>query len=269
MNTSSTEKVVIIGCGPAGLAAARQLKLYGIDPLVFERDEPGGLFLNACSVINFPGVPEGISGRELIGRFPLPDRLMRSEVTLIDRTDSIYKIKSDRGISTRAFSVIVASGTVPVTTVIPGIEEARIRYDVKNPADFHGEQIAVLGGGDAALDYAMTLSSRYTVNVYSRGDFSKAVPHLLRKVQQNGKITLHINNLPASYDEDLIVVAFGRVAELDIISEKLLSSPPEDGSFHMCGDCINGKYRQASIAVGNGVEAAMKTVKYLKRYGDL
>lgn len=269
MNTRTAEKVVIIGCGPAGFAAARQLKLYGIDPLVFERDEPGGLLLNACSVINYPGAPEGISGRELIGRFPLPNRLLINEVTRIDRTDSIYEIESDRGAITKAFSVIVASGTVPLTTEIPGIERDRIRYDVKNPDEFHSEQIAVIGGGDAALDYAMTLSSGHTVNVYSRSDFAKAVPHLLRKVQQNRKITLHTGGLPESYSEDSIVIAIGRVAEFDIISKKLLSSPPEDGSFHMCGDCKNGKYRQAAIAVGNGVEAAMKTVKYLKRYGEL
>ena len=59
------ENVIIIGGGPAGIACAVQLKRYGIDPLLFEKDDIGGLVKNAWRLDNFPGYPEGISGEEL------------------------------------------------------------------------------------------------------------------------------------------------------------------------------------------------------------
>jgi len=259
------EKVVVIGAGPAGLAAAGQLKLYGIDPLVFECDEPGGLLLNACSVINYPGVSKGISGRELAKLFPLPERLAFNEVTDLYRKDTLYHVESEID-AVAALAVIVASGTVPVKISVPGVAEDCIHYNVKNLLDNPGSSVAVIGGGDAALDYAMSLSSEFTVNVYARGDFSKVVPHLLNKVKKIRSITLHPESLPKnSFSEDLVVAAAGRTARVDFISEKLLSSPPADGSFHMCGDCRNGVFRQTAIAVGNGVKAAMKTARYLKK----
>ncbi len=259
------ERAVVIGAGPAGLAAARQFKLYGIDPLVYECDEPGGLLLNACSVINYPGAPEGISGRELASLFPLPGRIALNEVTCLFRENSLYHIESETGVTT-ALAVIVASGTVPREIAVPGVADDYIHYGVSKLAGSSGGSAAVIGGGDAALDYAMSLSSGYTVNVYARGDFSKAVPHLLNKVRKIRKITLHPGSLPKnSFSEELVVVAAGRTARVDFISEKLLSSPPADGSFHMCGDCRNGIYRQTAIAVGNGVKAAMETAGYLKK----
>ncbi len=262
----NTEKIIIIGAGPAGLAAAQQLKLYGIDPLVIESDQPGGLLLNANSVINYPGVLQGISGKELVKMFPLPKQLIIAEVTSIYKESSFYVINSARG-TLKTSTVIVASGTTPTKIKLQRIPENRIHYEVKNLNEISGKTVAIIGGGDAALDYAMTLSKKNIVNVYARGDFSKVVTHLMEKVQTVKNITLHPGKLPENqvFLEDLIIVAIGRKARLDFISEKLLSSPPKDGSFHLCGDCKNGIYRQTAIAVGNGVEAAMKTAEYLRK----
>jgi len=60
-------------------------------------------------------------------------------------------------------------------------------------------------------------------------------------------------------------VACGRRPNVGFVSEDLLCSPPEDHSFHLCGDCANGIFRQVSIAVGDGVRAAMKTAEYLRK----
>jgi len=263
------ENVVIIGAGPAGLAAANQLKLYGIDPLVYECDQPGGLLLNAYSVINYPGVPEGLSGKELINKFELPSMLMFGEVTRVFREDNLYEIHSDCG-DIRTQSVIIASGTKPKKIIVPGVEENQVHYNIKDLHNCSGKSAAVIGGGDAALDYAISLrlNMSCTVSVYARGDFSKVVPHLMRKVLLIPGITLFPASLPkSSFSEDIIVVAAGRTPKVDFISANLLSSPPADGSFHMCGDCSNGIYRQTAIAVGNGVEAAMKVARYLKDVG--
>ena len=70
------EQVVIVGAGPAGIACAVQLRRYGLDPLLLEKDQPGGLLKNAWRIDNYPGYPEGIGGSALVnridGRLPLP-----------------------------------------------------------------------------------------------------------------------------------------------------------------------------------------------------
>ncbi len=265
-----TEKVVVIGAGPAGLAAAQQLKLYGITPLVFEKDQPGGLLLNANSVKNYPGVPGGTAGRDLIKLFPLPEKLRFNRVTSVKREDSAYRVDLSDTDCVTSSAVVVASGTIPRKISVQCTPDTLILYDVKNIRDIPGDTVAVIGGGDAALDYAVSLSSKFSVTVYARGDFSGAVPHLLASA---GKIS-HITLRPGTPDKTLftektIVVAAGRIPALDFISGELLSAPPGNGSFHLCGDCSNGIFRQTAIAVGNGVEAAMKTAAYLRKLSTL
>jgi len=258
-----TEKVIVTGAGPAGLAAAGQLHLYGIAPAVYEFDEPGGLLLNAFFVVNYPGFPEGINGRNLAGLFTVPERLINRKVTGIWRENGLYRVETSGGVVSSQ-AVIVASGTVP--RKIPGISGDRVHYGVKHLTSAYGRTAAIIGGGDAALDYAMSLSSDFTVNVYARDNFSSAVPHLMAKVCELSSVTLHPGSLPKyDFSEDVIVVAAGRLPAIDFLSGELLSSPPDDGSFHMCGDCRNGLFRQTAIAVGDGVKAAMKTADYLKR----
>ena len=80
-----TERTVVVGAGPAGLAAACQLSLYGLSPLVLEAHEPGGLLLNAGSVRNYPGVTSGVTGVELVKQFPMPERLIRASVAQVER----------------------------------------------------------------------------------------------------------------------------------------------------------------------------------------
>jgi thioredoxin reductase len=262
----TAEKVVVIGAGPAGLAAAEQLNLYGISPLVFEKDQPGGLLLNANSVKNYPGVPEGTSGRELIKLFPLPEKLDFQRVTSVKREGSVYQVDLSDTYSVTSSAIIVASGTIPRKISVQCTSDTQILYDVKNIRNTTGDTVAVIGGGDAALDYALSLSSKFSVTVYARGNFSGAVPHLLASVKQIGRITLRPETPDRTlFPEKTIVVAAGRIPALDFVSGELLSAPPGDGSFHLCGDCSNGVFRQTAIAVGNGVEAAMKTAAYLRK----
>ena len=266
----ATEKVVVIGAGPAGLAAAQQLKLYGINPLVFEEDQPGGLLLNASSVKNYPGVSRGTAGRDLVKLFPLPEKLIFHRVTSVKKEGSVYRVALSYTDSVTALTVVVASGTTPRKIHVNCTPDSRILYDVKNIRDIPGDTVAVIGGGDAALDYAVSLSSKFSVTVYARGNFSDAVPHLLTSVKKISRITLRPETSGKTViPEKTIFVAAGRTPAVDFVSEELLSVPPDDGSFHMCGDCSNGIFRQTAIAVGNGVEAAMKTAAYLRKLSAL
>jgi thioredoxin reductase len=262
-----TEKVVVAGAGPAGLAACGQLRLYGIDPLVVESDEPGGLLLNAWSVVNYPGAPRGISGKELAGRFPVPENIHKDTVTKVARDPSgSYLIDTETSQIT-ARAVIVATGTIPVTIPLPGVPRNRVYHDVKHISEGIYRSAVIIGGGDAALDYAMTLSGFMAVRVLSRGGFDRCAPHLLKSAGSTRRITLAIGSFrEADLPHDgCVVVACGRTPNVAFVSGNLLCSPPEDGSFHLCGDCVNGSFRQASIAAGNGVMAAMRTVHFLEK----
>lgn len=260
------EKAIIVGAGPAGLAAANQLSLYGIDPLVLESASPGGLLRNAGEVRNYPGVPRGITGKELVASFPVPDRLLITRATGISRTgDGKYSLIS-RHDDFLADTVIVATGTVPVTPELPRVPPEVIHFEIADLNTDGVQSAAVIGGGDAALDYALSLSRTIpVVNVYARSGFSGAVPGLLQRAGAAPGITLrHLSEGFTAFAEDIIVPACGRRPDLEFIDDVLLSLPPEDGSFHLCGDCRNGIFRQTAIAVGDGVKAAMAAVRFLK-----
>lgn len=260
------EEAVIVGAGPAGLAAANQLELYGIYAVVLEANEPGGLLLNAGSVWNYPGVPQGTTGFELVKRFPVPKRLRKMSVSSVERSpQSMYRISWADGFF-KTQTVIVASGTVPVQIPLAGVDPAKVFHEVRKIPTGIYNSVAIIGGGDAALDYALALSTGMEVNIYARSGFCGAVPHLLKEVSAAGSIKLFANqSVFAGFKEDIVLIACGRRPNLGFISEDLLCSPPEDNSFLLCGDCINGIYRQASIAAGDGVRAAMKTAECLKK----
>ena len=89
-----TEHVIIIGAGPAGLATAIQLKRYGVHPLLFEREQTGGLLRNANLVENYPGFPQGISGLDLVNLFIRQAQNLSIDVTYEEVIELVY----DQGI---------------------------------------------------------------------------------------------------------------------------------------------------------------------------
>ncbi|HPJ29142.1 MAG TPA: NAD(P)/FAD-dependent oxidoreductase [Candidatus Sabulitectum sp.] len=261
----AAETVTIIGAGPSGMAAANQLSLYGIEPVVFEPGEPGGLLLEAGSVVNYPGVPEGISGEDLVKLFPCPQRLVRERVTSLSREPGGKYIIEHTGGTVSAQAVLVASGTLPVKPDIPGVPPERVHHGVRSTRKAEFASAAVIGGGDAALDYALTLSKRAEVRVYARSGFKGASPHLLKQAGASGRIALFPEHGDfSSFSEDIVVVACGREPNLAFLSRELVCSPPGNGSYHLCGDCTSGIYRQASIAVAAGVRAAMAVRSFLE-----
>ena len=109
-----TEDVIVIGAGPAGIAAAIQLRRFGLDPLLLERDRLGGLLVNANLVENYPGFPEGIRGAELVKLFEAQLRrvgvsISVEEATALDYSDGFLIQTPRRRLTARI--VVIASGT--------------------------------------------------------------------------------------------------------------------------------------------------------------
>lgn len=272
-------EVAIIGAGPAGVAAAVQLKRYGIEPLVFEGGRVGGLLWNAHLVENYPGFPEGIPGPELAGKLEV--QLRKASVEVIHEEvvslEGGFRLRIEGG-SYRAGIVIVASGTKPRR--FPGRMseevEDRVFYEVHPLRDLAGACVAVVGAGDAAFDYALNLARRNEVILLNRGYKPKCLPLLWERARTTPSIAYREGvrvsevfqseggvGLSCLTDEgeerievDYVLFAIGREPNLDFLSPGLRSGAVE--GLYLVGDVANGKFRQAAIAVGDGMRVAME-----------
>ena len=288
--------VAIIGAGPAGLAAAIQIKRFGIDPLIFEMDAPGGLLRNANLVENYPGFPRGIAGIKLVRLFERQAQavgveLTRSRVTQLDWVGTAFRLDTPYGARV-ARRVVVATGTRPRTFsdfAIPASLTGRVVYEVFQLFGVTGKQIAIVGAGDAAFDYALNLAGRgNTVTILNRSDELKCLPLLWERSQVEPRIRYLAHTTvetlePGTNDglllrcismrekleiqADYLLGAIGRVPRLDTISPRVqdqAQSLESRALLYFIGDVKNGIYRQTSIAVGDGVRAAMQIYQQIE-----
>jgi thioredoxin reductase (NADPH) len=182
------DEVFIIGAGPAGMAAALQLKRYGITPRLFEKARPGGLLWNANCVENYPGFPGGVSGPELVLTFI--EQIKSIEIT----PEPVIKLSWEREVfyartpsrTYQARKAIIASGTKPcILTAFPIPDDLRayVVYEVAGLLSEEGKNILVVGSGDAAFDYAINLSRKNTVIILNRSEQVKCLPLLWYRAQ--------------------------------------------------------------------------------------
>ncbi|HWR27174.1 MAG TPA: NAD(P)/FAD-dependent oxidoreductase, partial [Candidatus Thermoplasmatota archaeon] len=174
-------EVTVIGAGPAGIAAAIYLKRAGLHPILLEAHEPGGLLRYAYLVENYPGFPRGISGKKLAESIVeqlhnLGLSIRKSAVKHVHHNNGVFLIETDQG---RLLSpaIIIATGTCPKKVNMMGsasIEGTRLFYD---PSSIHLEEdkgkkrIIVIGGGDIAFDYTLTLlHGGHEVTIISRSE---------------------------------------------------------------------------------------------------
>ena len=290
------EDVIIIGGGPAGIAAAIQLKRYGLAPLIFEREALGGLLRNANLVENYPGFPGGISGLKLVGLLEQQARdfalrVTYAEVIRLDRAAGSFQVETRQGISA-AHCVVVASGTRPHPysgADIPREARSKVFYEIYPLVSQRGLKIVILGAGDAAFDYALNLAKKNQIVVLNRGAAIKCLPLLWERVQREPKIGYFDNitisqikvDPPAgmrldcshptgqrSFHADYLVVAFGREPQLDFLSAQIVKTSQElesKGLLYFIGDVKNGIFRQTAIAVGDGLLAAMQIYRHLEK----
>ncbi len=278
--------IIIIGAGPAGISAALQLRKFGLNPLIIEMGSVGGLLRNANKVENYPGFPGGISGLDLSELFKEQmDKagliVNNQEVETLDYKDDTFFIKTNSGEYTCKY-VFIATGTVPKELTNLNLLEnfGKIYYDVSSFESTAGKKFYIIGSGDIAFDYALTLSQRNEVTILNRGMKIKANLLLKKEVLESKvsyfensyilKVTdapeglsldLNLSGTEKSVKTDYLVIAVGRIPAKGFYSNLLVSMELElfkAGRLYLIGDVTNSSFRQAAIAAGDGVKAVMR-----------
>jgi len=303
--------VVIIGSGCAGHTAAIYAARANLKPLVLEGHEPGGQLSLTTLVENFPGFPEGIQGPELIEnmrrqamRFGADYQLGHvNHVDLSQRPFSIHLGKET--IQTR--TVIVASGASARWLGLPH-EQALIGHGVSSCATcdgffFSGKDIAVIGGGDSAMEEALFLTRFATrVTIIHRSEQFRASKIMLDRARHNEKIQfltnivvedvhdinkkevtgLKLRNVQNGavwdFPTSAMFLGIGHIPNAKMFDGQLETD--QDGylkttdyvftrvpGIYACGDVQDRRYRQAITAAGTGCMAALEVEKFLEEQG--
>jgi thioredoxin reductase (NADPH) len=303
--------VVIIGSGCAGHTAALYAARANLKPLVIEGHEPGGQLGLTTLVENFPGFPDGIQGPELIEN-------MRNQASRFGAEYHIgHLVKADLSkrpieltvgketIQTR--SLIIASGASARWLGLPS-EHALIGHGVSSCATcdgffFSGKEIAVIGGGDSAMEEAtfLTRFANKVTLIHRREDF-RASKIMLDRARANPKVSfltdtvvdevldvskkevtaLRLRNLKSGESWDFptsaMFLGIGHIPNTKVFEGQLETDA--DGylvthnnvltkvaGVFACGDVQDRRYRQAITAAGSGCMAALEVEKYLEKEG--
>ncbi len=299
-------KVLIIGSGPAGLTAAIYASRANLEPIVLAGVVPGGQLMITSDVENYPGFPEGILGPELMAKFReqaerFGTRILDVDVERVDFSERPFRAWA-RGVEYSADAVIVATGA---SALWLGLEsETRFRgrgVSACATCDgffFRDKEIAVVGGGDTALEEA-TYLTRFAskVHLLHRRDTFRASKIMVDRAYDNPKIEVHTN---IAVDEVLggvkveglrirdtvtdesrdvpmegLFVAIGYRPNTDIFKDILeadekgyLVVTDETGSridgVFIAGDVHDHRYRQAVTAAGDGCKAAIDAERWLE-----
>ena len=308
---TEVREVIIVGSGPAGLTAAIYTARANLAPLVLEgeamgTDQPGGQLMLTTEVENFPGFPEGVMGPDLMNDMRVQALRFGAEfltrrVTRVDLTASPKRIWVDDE-EFQAKAVIVSTGAKAMMLGLPA-ENRLMGYGVSTCATcdgffFRGKDIAVVGGGDSALEEANFLTKfGETVTVVHRRKELRASKIMQDRAFANPKVKFAWNSVVSDIlgdakvegialrdtvtgDESVlptsaVFVAIGHtpttelfVGQLDLDSDGYLLT--HDGTHTNlpgvfgCGDVVDHVYRQAITAAGMGCMAAIDTERWLE-----
>ncbi len=305
-------EVVIIGSGPAGLTAAIYTARAGMKPLVLEGLQPGGQLTITTDIENYPGFPEGVAGPELMDQMRVQAERFGSEhvysqVEKVDFSQRPLRVWYDDEV-VEAKTIIIATGA---TATLLGLEKESelMGRGVSACATcdgffFQGRQVAVVGGGDTAMEEASFLT-RFAdkVTVIHRRDELRASRIMRERAFKNPKIEFIWDSVVAGLNED----AEGMLGSITLRNVKTgeLTDFPIDGLFYgightpatmflggqielqpdgyiqlndhthtsveavfAAGDVADSRYRQAVSAAGMGCQAALDVEKYLESLED-
>jgi thioredoxin reductase (NADPH) len=311
-------RVLIVGSGPAGLTAAIYSARAQLRPIVIEgepsstTDQPGGQLMLTTDVENFPGFPEAISGPDLMMK--MRDQAIRfgadlrvEKVHKLDTTERPFRawLGGDVEPSITADAVILATGARSLMLNVPG-EERYLSHGLSTCATcdgffFRGQDIAVIGGGDSALEEALFLTRfASTVTVIHRRDSlraskimqERAFAHEKIRFEWNTQVTevfgdekvmgLKVRDTITDDERVLLVtgvfVAIGHVPNTTLVTDQvdlehngyvrtsMGSFTNIDGLF-AAGDVQDDVYRQAVTSAGSGCIAAIDAERWLEAQG--
>ena len=300
--------IIIIGSGPAGDTAALYAARANLKPLVIEGIEPGGQLMITTDVENYPGFPKGIQGPELMEEFKsqaerFGAEYIFGEVSSVDFNNRPFTITVDEETTYKSNSVIIATGA---TAKLLGLESESnlMGRGVSACATcdgffFQDQEVAVVGGGDTAMEEALFLT-RYATNVkiIHRRDELRASKIMQERAVSNPKIEfiwntevtdiianengevakLKLHNLSTSDESELdingLFIAIGHQPNTQIFDG--IIDRNENGyiitnngtktnieGVFACGDAQDWIYRQAVTAAGTGCMAAIDAERYL------
>lgn len=308
------EKVIIIGSGPAGLTAAIYTARANLQPLLFEGFQkggiPGGQLMITNEVENFPGFPEGILGPQLMANMREQavkhgTRMVMDDIEEADLSGYPFKLTTVSGEVYTAQSLIIASGAT--ARRLPLESEQRLwgrgisacaTCDGALPI-FRNKELAVLGGGDTAVEEAVHLT-QFASKVYliHRRDELRASKVMQKRALENPKIQIIWNKIVEEFIGELrvealklkdaitgeisklpvtgVFEAIGHIPNVDFLKGQIttdeqgyikteLGSPRTniEGVF-AAGDVQDRKYRQAISAAGSGCQAAIEVERWLQ-----
>ena len=311
------KEVVIIGSGPAGLTAAIYTARANLNPLVIEgepsstSDQPGGQLMLTTDVENYPGFPTGIMGPELMSNFRSQAERFGAElltkkvthVNLLSKPFEVWVGDPSANPDFTADSVIVSTGAKALMLNLPN-EIALVGHGISTCATcdgffFRDQEIAVIGGGDSAVEEAMFLSRFASkVTIVHRRDQLRASKIMQDRAFSNPKIEFLWNHEVAEYIGDTkleglrvqnvihqsqsilevsgVFIAIGHTPNTSIFENQLTlhdngyiktdsdSSRTNIEGVFACGDVQDFTYRQAITAAGSGCMAAIDAERWLE-----
>jgi len=314
---SDARNVIIIGSGPAGLTAAIYTARANLAPLVIEgepsstSDQPGGQLMLTTEVENFPGFPDGIMGPELMMNFRAQAERFGAEfltekVTKVDFSGRPFKVWV-RDDLYEADAIIVSTGAQSLMLGLDA-EKRLLGHGLSTCATcdgffFRGQNIAVVGGGDSAIEEATFLTKfADKVTIIHRRDELRASKIMQERAFANPKIeflwnhtvtdihgegsvtgvqvTNTIDGTVSDLDVTGLFVAIGHKPNTDLFADQLdledngyLVTQPDSSYTNVegvfaCGDVQDHTYRQAITAAGSGCMAAIDAERWLEESHD-
>ena len=309
---SDVRNVIIIGSGPAGYTAALYAARAELRPLVFEGSiTAGGALMNTTDVENFPGFPDGVMGPDLMDQMRkqaerFGAELVPEDVTSVELTKPVKEVVAG-GETFLSHTVILATGSGYRELGVPGEKELSGRGTswcaTCDGFFFRDQDIAVVGGGDTAMEEALFLTRfARSVTVIHRRDELRASRIMAERARANDKIrflwntevtkvlgeervsglnivdnktgeesTLDVTGLFVAIGHDPRVELFDKQLELDEEGYVKVDFPSTRTSLEgvfAAGDVVDHQYRQAVTAAGTGCAASLDAERYLAERGN-